>query len=89
MYDPQAVLRATVSLRGVRWLSVGKVSQAPITKGKGKAKGKSKGSGKSGSGKDASGAGAEPCIPVYLGQDGYTICTMVSKYIMTINRRKA
>ena len=82
LYDPARVMYVKVNLQNVRLLSIGKVSQAPMPKGKGKSKGNAKGVPKSAqpqrgsTSKAMSVPGTQPVVPVYFGQDGYTICTL-------------
>jgi len=77
LYNMEVAVPQSVTLEKVRVLSIGKRCSVPAAKGKGKGggkdKGKSKGRGKGKGGKDG---GWQDCQVVYLGQDGYTICTM-------------
>ena len=68
LYDPTRVLRVKVSLQSVRLLSIGKVSQAPAPKGVQPQRPLTP--------KSMPVAGTQPVTPVYLGQDGHTICTL-------------
>ena len=81
------VLRGNVTLLNVRLLGVGKVSMLP-NKGKSKGKGKAKGKGAPKGGSDKGGnapSSPEPCVPVYLGNDGYVVCAMASGHVQVQN----